>query len=347
MMSDVPRWILSNMVAVFKLLLRSPILSSLASSRSKSVLSSTRYLSTGNVGKSMETLNISSYVDAKTALKYHNHPRVKFVDGSWHLGNTRNPYEEFVSERVKGAQYFDIEEIKDKSTSLPHMIPSESEFSEYISNLGISNSDHVIVYSVADALSYARVWWMFHLFGHSKVSLMKGGLNAWKAVGGPLDSGSITTKPSKGNFVAKLNRKLVVTADEVLEVVNNGSAQIVDARSSQRFNGEVDEPRAGLARGHISGSLSLPFGNLLVGNGDMTTFKSKKEIKQAFDDSGVVMGSKVILSCGSGVTAAVLCFGLHQIGKDLETIPIYDGSWSEWGSRTDLPKVTPSQSTEK
>jgi thiosulfate/3-mercaptopyruvate sulfurtransferase len=263
---------------------------------------------------------------------------VKFVDASWHMDKSRSGFKEFLRCRIANAQYFDIDEISDKSSTLPHMLPSEELFQEAVANLGISSRDHVVVYTVADSFSAARVWWTFRLFGHEKVSILQGGLTSWIDANGEIESGP--TKPvSKGEFRAVLNKKMVVSANDVLNVVNTGSSQILDARSSPRFLAQTPEPRPGLPSGHIPGSLNLPFTEL-VKTGDFSTFKTPAEIRDAIVNSGVILGSNVILSCGSGVSAAVLGFGMHLIGKDLDSFPIYDGSWSEWGSRNDLPKIT-------
>lgn len=279
--------------------------------------------------------SLLSATDAINLLKSNSN--VKILDGSWHLNKARDAIAEFAAERVPNAQYINIDDVSDKSSSLPHMIPSATEFSDYVSNLGISSDNHVIVYTAHESFSAPRVWWMFKLFGHNNVSVLNGGLPAWKAAGGEIETGP-AAQVQRGNFSAKLNEKLVVGVDDVLSIVNTGSAQICDARSAARFLAEAPEPRPGLPSGHIPGSLSLPFTSLMK-EGDVNTFRSKEEIRDAFVDSGVVFGSKVVLSCGSGVTAAVLGFGLHLIGKDLESCPVYDGSWTEWASREDLPRA--------
>ncbi len=280
---------------------------------------------------------ISSLLTASDAVELNRQGKIKFLDGSWHLNKSRIATDEFLEERLPGSQYINIDAVADLQTTLPHMIPTAAYFAEYVSNLGISSDDHVVVYSTREAASTPRVWWMFRLFGHNKVSILDGGLPAWKLAGGAVETGP-PQAVVKGNFEAALNPKLVVGWQEVLDVVNTGSAQILDARSRLRYLAQAPEPRVGLPSGHIPGSLSVPFTSI-VKETDVTSFRSKKEIRDVFVESGVIFGAKTILSCGSGVTAAVLSFGLNLIGKDLESCPVYDGSWTEWGSRDDLPRI--------
>lgn len=296
-------------------------------------------LSSGAFGAEMSHSTpslISSEIAIHLAQK--DNKAVKFLDGSWHMDKSRDAYSEYLAERIPCAQYFDIDAAADTSNPLPHMLPSPEVFSEYVARLGISSTDHVVVYASKNCFSMPRVWWTFKVFGHERVSILNGGIEAWKAAGGQLQSGSMDLKPIRGTFQAKYNASYVRSWQQVLQSVKTGAEQIVDARSAVRFRGEVPEPRAGVARGRIPGSLSLPLGDILAPD-DVTKFRSLEEIRQIFDESGVVFGSNVITSCGSGVSAAVLTFAMHMLGNDLSTAPIYDGSWSEWGSRDDLPKI--------
>ena len=293
---------------------------------------------------SLVTVDIPSLLEADKAVDLVKRgQQLKFVDGSWYMDKERKPVTEFMNERIPGSQYFDIDAISDKSSSLPHMIPSAEQFSEHMQNFGISNDDHVVVYTNQGAFSAARVWWMFRLFGHDKVSILNGGLAAWKSAGGATENGAVSP-PSKSTFTAKINPNYVLKADDVLTIVNSGAAQIVDARSMARFMGEAPEPRAGLPGGHIPGSLCLPFSQLLQPD-DPTKFRSPLEIKNAVQEAGVVLGANMVFSCGSGVTAAVLYFGVHLLGIDMSKLALYDGSWTEWAQNPDLPKNNPSQLT--
>lgn len=281
---------------------------------------------------------ISTLVPAIEAIELYKQNNVKFLDGSWHMGTARNPVDEFLIESIPGAQYFSIDTVADKSNDLPHMLPNLRDFEDAVSAMGISNDDHVIVYVHPNCFSAARVWWMFKSFGHDKVSVLDGGINAWKKAGGTIVSGESIPLPAVSMFKAEFKATCSLNAEEVLRIVTNGSAQIVDARSKGRFEGTAPEPRAGLEGGHIPGSLNLPF-TVLVKDDDVTTFKSPEEIRDAFRDAGIIFGSKIVLTCGSGVSAANLAIGLDLMGQSLQSYPIYDGSWSEWGARSDLPKM--------
>ena len=259
-------------------------------------------------------------------------PTVKIFDASSHLPTAgRDAQAEFLACHIKGALRFDINIIADTTSSLPHTLPSADEFAGHMRTLGINNNDHVIVYCDSVHLSSARAWWMLRLFGHTKVSLLNGGLQSWLKIGGDTDSGPQTPvrlgkfsiRPAVGANVINLASLRILVEDGV-------AGQIADARSPGRFTGIEAEPRDDLRSGHILGSMNVPISNLLSDG----ALKDKEGLAAAFETGGIDTNLPVITSCGSGVTACGLALALAVLGN--EKTFVYDGSWSEWGG-TDAP----------
>jgi thiosulfate/3-mercaptopyruvate sulfurtransferase len=261
-------------------------------------------------------------------------PNLKVVDGSWYLPTEkRDPKAEYAAGHIPGAVYFDIDEVADRSIPLPHMFPSAAQFAEAASALGISNDHTVAVYDGGSMSAAGRVWWLFRAFGHDKVRILDGGGRKWRAEGRPWTAEPPGVSPAR--FEARPRPALVRSIGDVLGVIDKGGAQILDARSAGRFAGTAPEPRAGLRSGHMPGALNLPYTDLLAADG---TMRPAEELRALFEKSGVDLKQPVVASCGSGVSATVLLLGLHLLGH--EGGSLYDGSWSEWGSRTDTPVVT-------
>jgi thiosulfate/3-mercaptopyruvate sulfurtransferase len=258
-------------------------------------------------------------------------PDLRLVDASWHLPTVgRDPIKEYHEAHIPGAVYFDIDECATAS-DLPHMMPSQSVFASYAGGLGISENSKIVVYDTVGVFSAARVWWMFRVFGAQSVFVMDGGQFKWTKEGRPVDS--VVAVPEVTKFNAKPASDVTVTAEQVLEAAKNGSTQIFDARSLARFIGEEEEPRPGLRGGHIPGSASLPVTELQ----HRGCLKSKDELNEIFAKRQFDPNKPVITTCGSGVTAAVICLALECMG--VPNSQLYDGSWSEWGGRDDLPVV--------
>ena len=273
------------------------------------------------------------------ALQLSSAGKCVFVDASYHMNSPRKPFDEYLNCRLPGARFFPIDDIADVSNPLPHMLPSEEAFAKAMDERGISNDDHVIVYTADGCVSGPRVWYTFKVFGHEKVSYLDGGLQAWtKGFKMPTEMPTPTAPSfSSSGYVAKLNRNMVASKDDVKQAMETGIAQIADARSFGRWSGEDDEPRKGLKSGHIPGSLSMPF-SYFTKSGDNTSIRSPAEIRDNFKDAGLIFGASTISTCGSGMTAAYAVLGMAMIGKDISTMPIYDGSWTEWGAAEDTPK---------
>jgi thiosulfate/3-mercaptopyruvate sulfurtransferase len=252
------------------------------------------------------------------------------VDASYPSpGKSNQAHAEYLEGHIPGTVFFDIDAISDHSTDLPHMLTGPAHFGEAIGALGIGNTDAVVVYDSIGFYSAPRVWWTFRIFGAKEVFILDGGLPKWKAEGRPLEQGVVTRPPK--TFHAEMNVGAVATIADVRMALTDGSAQLVDARSAERFSGKAPEPRPGLRSGHMPGSFNVPF-EKLVANGRLAP---RAQIEKAFKESGVDLDKPTITTCGSGVTAAILTFALQSIGK--EPKGLYDGSWAEWGSRPDVP----------
>jgi thiosulfate/3-mercaptopyruvate sulfurtransferase len=260
-------------------------------------------------------------------------PDLKVIDATVFLpGSGRDARAEFEAAHIPGAVFMDLDEIVDTSNPAPHMLPPAHKLASRMQSLGLCDGSRFVVYDNSPLHSAARAWWMLRSFGARQVAVLDGGLQKWTAEGRPLESGVPEVRPS--HFTPSLDPDAVANRDYVKAILHSGAHEIVDARPAARFAGEEPEPRAGVAPGHIPGSRNLPQSALF--NAD--SWKRGDELRRAFEEAGVDLSKPMVTTCGSGVTAAVLTFGAHLLGK--EDVKLYDGSWSEWGADPSTPKAT-------
>jgi thiosulfate/3-mercaptopyruvate sulfurtransferase len=261
-------------------------------------------------------------------------PNAQVVDATWYMpAEGRRGRNTFEAGHIPGAVFFDIDEIADRDTELPHMLPSPEAFAEAAGGLGLRRDETVVVYDAHGLFSAPRVWWTLRTMGFSHVVVLDGGLPKWRADGHAITDGpgAPTRTVVEPGFRADLVRDL----DAMRAILASGEAQVVDARSAGRFLGEAPEPRAGLRGGHMPGALNQPWDGLLNSDG---TLKASADLKRAFEAAGLDLTRPIVTTCGSGVSASVLALALARLGR--EDVAVYDGSWTEWGGREDTPVVT-------
>jgi thiosulfate/3-mercaptopyruvate sulfurtransferase len=280
----------------------------------------------------MASLPDDPLVDVPWLVANRAAPDLRILDATmFPPGDSRDPRLAHGEARIPGALYFDIEDISDTASALPHMLPSPEKFASRMRRLGVGDGNRVVVYDALGLFSAARVWWTFRVMGHEDVFVLDGGLPAWRAANLELEEGP-PNKLSERHFTARLRRDLVRDIEDVRAIIDAGAHGILDARSRGRFAGVDPEPRAGLRQGHMPGSRNVPFLDVLDADRRM---RSREELTKIFAAAGVDTRGPLVCTCGSGVTAAVLALALARLGR--WDAAVYDGSWAEWGGRSDTP----------
>ena len=261
-------------------------------------------------------------------------PDLRLLDASWYLPDmARNGREEYNNAHIPGARFFDIDEVSDHRSELPHMVPPVEKFMSRVRAMGVGDGHQIVVYDGAGLFSAARVWWLFQLMGHSDIAVLDGGLPKWQAEGHPTEDMAPVIRDR--HMTVRRHNQMVRDVTQVSAAAKLGDYEIIDARAATRFAGTAPEPRAGLRSGHIPGSKNVCYRDLLRSD---NTMKDPDVLRQVFVDAGVDLAKPAITSCGSGVTAAILNLAMQRIGKTNHSL--YDGSWSEWGMSPTLPVAT-------
>ena len=279
------------------------------------------------------TLLNSNIVSVDWLEQHINHPNLIVLDATVKKQPTGDPVPRS-NEYIPGTREFDFDtKICDQKTSLPHMLCSSHEFESHVQALGINKNHSIVIYDAMGIFSSPRAWWMFKVMGHDQVAILDGGLPEWLKQNKSIES-TMLSSFEKGNFISHFRPELVTSRQQMLDYLDDTKIQITDARSYERFSGEVAEPRAGLAKGHIPGSVCLPYTELLSGN----CYKSSDELEKIFNSVLPDNNQHYVFSCGSGVTACILALAAVEVGY--LNWGIYDGSWSEWGANPELPVAT-------
>lgn len=259
-------------------------------------------------------------------------PDLVVFDATWHLPTeSRDAKAEYLAEHIPGALFFDIDDLSDEKSQLPHMLPSTVKFASRMKKMGVGDGARIVVYDSYGLFSAARAWWTFRIMGHDDVAVLNGGLRKWKAEGRPLEDGPAPRR-SERHYTPRFHAELVRDVDDMKSLAGKAGAQILDVRSEGRFAGTEPEPRPGLRGGHIPGSRNLPYTAMLNEDG---TLKSAEQLEALFKSAGVDPALPVVSTCGSGVTASIVSLALAMLGQT--NAAVYDGSWAEWGQDNGLP----------
>ena len=283
----------------------------------------------------MSRFNTDALVSTEWLARHLTAPDIRIVDATYHLPQAgRDARAEYLAEHIPGAVFFDIDEVADSSSDLPHMLPPPETFSARARRLGLGDGSRIVVYDRGGMFSAPRVWWTFRVFGHRDVVVLDGGLPKWVQEGRPVEEGPV--HPDERHFTARFDHAMVRDLEQMRRNLEKRREQILDARGRGRFEGTNEEIWPGRRQGHIPGSLNLPFNELV--DPDAGTLLPPERLEDAFAEAGVDPNASVVCTCGSGVTAATLALGLHVIGA--RRVSIYDGSWAEWGLPGDTPVET-------